>query len=63
MIPLWFRPVEDFDVMGNFTGVLPPLLWGCDPQLYTEYTVKKVNSCINAETETVLICFDGMWLF
>lgn len=27
MIPLWFKPFDERDDLGNFIGVLPPLLW------------------------------------
>lgn len=43
MIPLWFKPAEEFDQFGTFIGILPPLVWGCDPKLYADYSVRKVR--------------------
>ena len=56
MIPLWFKPVEEFDGLGNFIGMLPPLLWGCDPQLYSEYSTKKVTKSRIFECQLNVIC-------
>ena len=42
MIPLWFKPVDEYGQFGEYIGMRPPLLWACDPELHAKYSIRKV---------------------